>query len=73
LIPCVVQSKERREHGYPVVELVDGLTAIAHCGSYRRRVLSNHTLNLLLKVQRCQDITEMLSVAKLIWELSFID
>ncbi|WAQ97801.1 hypothetical protein MAR_022174 [Mya arenaria] len=68
-----IQSKERREHGFHVSELVDGLTALAQTKEQKRRFSAPHVLTICARILRKENQSEVLAVLKLIWELAFLE
>ena len=68
-----LNSADKKEHGFHLAELVDGLAAIAQSDTNKSKIMSKENLlQTLVKIIEGKVTTEVLACVKLIWELAFL-
>lgn len=76
LLKAIVKAlgePDRKEHGFHLAELVDGLAAISQSDMNKAKVMAKkHLLSTLVKIIEGGVSTEILACVKLVWELAFL-
>ncbi|XP_045216641.2 uncharacterized protein LOC123566525 [Mercenaria mercenaria] len=68
-----LNAPDRKEHGFHLTELVDGLAAIAQSDTNKSKVVSKENLlATLVKIIQGKVTTEVLACVKLVWQLAFL-
>lgn len=64
---------DRKEHGFHLTELVDGLAAIAQSDKNKSKIMAKkNLLPTIVKIMEGKVTTEILACVKLVWELAFL-
>ena len=68
-----LNSKDRKEYGFHLSELIDGLAALALSEQNKRLIMKENPMKTVKKIMSSQDSHEVVAVIKLAWELAFVE